>query len=142
MAKNDNKTQPTSVDVTTYINSIEDDSKRSDCLQLLELMKDVTGLEPQMWGKEMVGLGSYHYVGKSGREGDWFKTGFAPRKNNLSIYFIAGFANRGPILEKLGKHKLGKGCLYVKNLESINQEALKELISANVQEMNEMYPEI
>ena len=141
MAKTENKTQPTPVEVSSYIASIENEEQRTDCKQLLELMQEVTGLSPQMWGKDIVGLGQYHYKGKSGREGEWFKTGFAPRKNNLSLYFIGGFDKHDKILDKLGKHKLGKGCLYVKNLESVNKEALKELISANLKEMNNQYPE-
>lgn len=140
MSRNDNKTQPTSKAVSDYLEKINPE-QRDDCKKILTVMQEVTGLQPQMWGKDIVGLGQYHYVGKSGREGEWFKTGFAPRKNNLSLYFIGGFDKCQPILDKLGKHKLGKGCLYVKNLETINMDALKELISANIDEMNKMYPE-
>lgn len=141
MTRNDNKTQPTAVAVENYMNSIPDEGQKADCKNVLKLMEEVTGLKAQMWGKDIVGLGQYHYVGKSGREGEWFKTGFAPRKNQLSLYFIGGFDKHQAILDKLGKHKLGKGCLYVKNLENIDIEALKELISANIDEMNKMYPE-
>ena len=139
MAKNQNKVHETKSDVLKYIQSIKDDQQQKDCMQLLELMTEVTGIEAKMWGKDIVGFGSYHYIGKSGREGDWFKTGFAPRKNNLSIYFIAGFDNKEDLLIKLGKHKLGKGCLYVKNLDEVNEQALKELIKINYKEMTAMH---
>jgi Domain of unknown function (DU1801) len=141
MAKNDNKTQMTEVKASNYLPTIADEGQRADCITLDKMIQEVTGRKPKMWGKEMVGYGCYHYVGKSGREGDWFKTGFAPRKNQLSIYCIGGFDNHQGILDRLGKHKLGKGCLYVKNLDVIDKEVLKELLAANISLMDQQYPE-
>ena len=141
MTRNDNKTQITEVQVSDYLKTIADDGQQKDCILIDKLIQEVTGRKPKMWGKDIVGYGSYHYVGKSGREGDWFKTGFAPRKNQLSIYCIGGFDNHQEVLDRLGKHKLGKGCLYIKNLETIDTEVLKELLAANISLMDKQYPE-
>ena len=113
--------------VTEFLNSVADEKKRKDCFEILKLMKQVTKEEPKMWGASIVGFGSYHYKGKSGREGDWFITGISPRKANLSIYIIAGFEKAGSLLEKLGKHSIGKGCLYIKRLTDL--EAIATALS-------------
>ncbi|MFT4600118.1 MAG: hypothetical protein ACI857_000288 [Arenicella sp.] len=141
MAKNENKTQMTEIQTSDYLKTIPDEGQKADCIELDQMIQDVTGRKPKMWGKEIVGFGCYHYVGKSGREGDWFKTGYAPRKNQLSIYCIGGFDNHQDILDRLGKHKLGKGCLYVKNLEAVDKSVLKELLLANMEVMDKEYPE-
>ena len=99
--------------VEAYLNKVEDEQKRNDCLAIMELMKQATKKEPKMWGGSIVGVGNYHYKYPTGREGDWFLTGFAPRKKSITHYIMAGFDEYGDLLEKLGKYKTGKSCLYV-----------------------------
>jgi hypothetical protein len=99
-------------------------------------MKQVTKEEPKMWGASIVGFGSYHYIGKSGREGDWMLTGFSPRKENLTIYLMSGFDSEKKLLEKLGKYKTSAGsCLYIKKLDDVDKKVLKELVTASVKKM-------
>lgn len=134
-----NKTKPTDVNVDDFVASIEDDTKRSDCETLVELMRDITGKPGQMWGSGMVGFGEYHYVYESGREGDSFVTGFAPRARNLSIYLMDGFDSYQELLDRLGPYKTGKSCLYVTRLERIDLDVLRELVERSVDEMRERY---
>ena len=134
------KTVPTNKDVDQFIESIENEQKRADCQHLRILMTELVDAEPVMWGESIVGFGSYHYKYDSGQEGDWFLTGFAPRKQNLTIYLMAGLEKLGPLLEKLGKHKHGKGCLYVKRLEDVDEEVLIELINESTTILQKRYP--
>ncbi|MBV6647704.1 MAG: DUF1801 domain-containing protein [Cyclobacteriaceae bacterium] len=134
------KTTPNSEDVQRFLDSVDDKSKRDDCYFLLEKMKALTGKEPRMWGNSIVGFGSYHYVYDSGREGDWFLTGFSPRKQNLSIYVMAGFERYDDLMSKLGKYKTGKSCLYVKHLSEVDDKILDELIVASIAHMKNKYP--
>jgi hypothetical protein len=127
------KTQKNEADVIAYLNSIEHDKRREDCFVVLEIMKQVTGEEPKMWGSSIVGFGDYHYKYESGREGDWFLTGFAPRKNALTLYIMAGFDGYGELLSKLGKYKTGKACLYVNKIENIDLEILRELVAKSAE---------
>lgn len=129
------KTRPTDDDVAAFINNIADEQKRQDSQAILALMQDVTGAEPQMWGDSIVGFGSYHYKYASGREGDWFLTGFAPRKQNLTLYIMAGFEQYDTLLARLGKHKTGKSCLYLKRLADVDPNTLRELIRQSVAHM-------
>ena len=122
------KTQPTEQDVDRFLDSIADAQQREDCRAISRMMREVTGAEPRMWGDSIVGFGSRHYRYASGREGEWFVTGFSPRKQNLTLYLWYGFEQDGALLQRLGKHKTGKACLYVKRLSNIDQEALRELI--------------
>lgn len=124
----ENKTTPNDQNVEEFLNTIEDERKRKDSFTLLELMKQITGLEPKMWGSSIVGFGSYHYKYESGREGDTILTGFSPRKQNLTIYNMSGFEQHGDLLKQLGKHSLGKGCLYIKRLDDVDLPTLKSLI--------------
>lgn len=126
------KTKPNDGDVLALLNGVEDSQKKSDCFELLDLMKEITGVDPIMWGGSIVGFGSYHYKYASGREGDWFLAGFSPRKQNISIYIMAGFSQQTDLLEKLGKHKTGKGCLYIKRLSDIDRAVLKTMIQRSV----------
>jgi hypothetical protein len=126
MAKN--KTTPNDQNVEQFLNAIEDERKRKDSFAILELMKQVTGLEPTMWGSSIVGFGSYHYKYESGREGDAILVGFSPRKQNLTIYGMGGFEALDDLLKKLGKHSTGKGCLYIKRLDDVDLPTLKRLI--------------
>lgn len=123
------KTRKTAASVEAFLHKVADPRQREDCFTVLEMMKDVTGLEPKMWGTSMVGFGSYNYKYPSGREGEWFLTGFSPRKGNLSIHIMAGCALYGKLLQKLGKHKTGVACLYVKKLADIDLATLRELVN-------------
>lgn len=122
------KTKQTDQSVDDFLDSIPDDKKREDSYTILELMKNATGLEPKMWGDSIIGFGSYHYCYESGREGDWFLTGFSPRKQNLTLYVMAGFTQYEALLQKLGKFSTGKACLYIKKIEDIDMPTLEELI--------------
>jgi hypothetical protein len=99
------------------------------------MMESITKAEPKMWGTSIVGFGSYHYIGKSGREGDWMLTGFSPRKQNITLYLMSGFDSEEKLLEKLGKHKTSVGCLYFKKLADVDKKVLKELVTASVKKM-------
>ena len=124
----ENKTTPNDQDVEQFLNSVDDERKRKDSFTILELMKQVTGLEPRMWGSSIVGFGSYHYTYESGREGDMILAGFSPRKQNLTLYNMSGFERYDDLLQKLGKHTTGKGCLYIKRLDDVDLPTLKSLI--------------
>jgi hypothetical protein len=136
----DPKTKKTAASVPAFLKTIEDDQRRKDCRAVVKMMQEVTGEKPKMWGANMVGFGSYHYQYESGREGDWFVTGFSPRKTNLSLYLMAGFSNFEKLLAKLGKHKTGKACLYVNKLEDIDQTVLKKLIKESVAHVRRTWP--
>jgi len=125
----ENKTQKTENSVEEFINSVDHEGKRADAFEILEMMKSVTGEKPKMWGKAIVGFGDLHYKYASGREGDWFKVGFSPRKAKISLY-ISGcdVAMHEEMLSRFGKHKAGKGCLYVNKLADVDKEVLKEMI--------------
>ena len=131
------KTKENDTDVLAFLNGIADDKKRQDSLTLLELMKSASQAEPKMWGDSIVGFGHYHYKYQTGREGDWFVTGFSPRKQNLTLYIMSGFDQYDALMQKLGKYTTGKACLYVKKLEDVDLEILKELVGQSVQHMNE-----
>ena len=124
-------------DVLEYIKEVATESQQEDCFTLLNIMENITGAKPKMWGTSLIGFGKYEYTYKSGRSGTWFLTGFSPRKQNLSIYIINGLTAENERLAKLGKHKIGKGCLYVKQLENINIDILTELISGAIKRVKE-----
>ena len=128
----ENKTTPNDQSVEQFLNAIEDERKRKDSFTIVELMKQITGMEPKMWGSSIIGFGSYHYKYASGREGDSVLAGFSPRKQNLTIYNMGGFEQSGDLLKKLGKHTTGKGCLYIKRLDDIDLPTLKSLIEESV----------
>lgn len=133
------KTKPTEERPSKFLKGIEDDQKRQDCLALLSLMEDITGKKPKMWGTSIVGFGQYHYKYASGREGDYFVTGFSPRKQNLTIYIMPGFTRYEAVMSKLGKYKTGKSCLYIKKLDDIDRDLLKILVSQSVEDMAKIY---
>ena len=136
----ENKTKPTEVQVSDFLDAVHHPQKRADAYRILEIMKEVTGAEPRMWGDSMVGFGEYHYKYESGREGDFFVTGFAPRKSNISLYIMAGFSKYQDYLDRLGKHKTGKSCLYINKLADVDEGVLRELVAASVQHMQGKYP--
>jgi len=129
------KTKRNKGNVEAFLSSVADEKKKQDSFTILELMKQVTGKEPEMWGDSIVGFGSYHYKYASGREGDWFVTGFSPRKQNLTLYIMAGFDEYDQLLSKLGKHSIGKSCLYIKKVEDVDMDVLKELVKKSVEYM-------
>ena len=129
------KTKPTKVSVAAFLNAVEDPERRKDCKAVAKMMKEATGARAKMWGPSMVGYGSYHYKYASGREGEWFLAGFSPRKTDLTVYIMAGFTGREALMKKLGKHKTGKSCLYLKRLADIDEKVLKKLIVASVKHM-------
>ena len=129
------KTKQTDQSVEAFLNGVADEKKRQDCFTILELMKQATRAEPKMWGGSIVGFGNYRYKYASGREGDWFLTGFSPRKQNLTLYIMAGFARYDELMKKLGKYKTGQSCLYVKKLDDIDLSVLKELVEQSVEHM-------
>ena len=134
------KTQPSEQNVMAYLDQIEDPQQKEDALSILEMMKGISKEPPKMWGDSMVGFGSYHYKYASGREGDWFLTGFSPRKKQISLYIMAGFEAHEDLLKNLGKYKTGKSCLYIKKLSDIDKEVLEKLIRKSVEYMREKYP--
>ena len=126
------KTKKTKASVAEFLNAIEDPQKRKDSKTIVKMMKEATGMKPAMWGASMVGFGNYHYKYASGREGDWFLTGFAPRKQDLTLYIMDGFKSYKPLMKRLGKYKTGKACLYIKRLDDVDVVALRELITRSV----------
>ena len=126
------KTKKNKASVEDYINSVEDAGRRADCFEVAKIMEEVTGEKGTMWGTTIVGFGSYHYKYASGQEGDWMSTGFASRKQALTLYIMAGFKRYEPLMANLGKYKTGKSCLYIKSLNDIDRDVLKELIRESV----------
>ena len=124
----ENKTRRTGASVGDFLTSVKNKRRREDGFTLLEMMKGITGLEPEMWGPSIIGFGSYHYKYESGREGDIFQTGFSPRKQSLSLYIMDGFDGRDELLTKLGKHRKSVSCLYVNKLADVNMEVLRGLV--------------
>ena len=134
-----NKTVPTRASAADFIKSIADPNKRRDCQTLARMMRELVGKQARMWGGSIVGYGQYHYSYDSGREGDMMLTGFSPRAQNLAIYIMPGFASYGALLKKLGKFKTGKSCLYVKQLDDVDQKVLRQLIERSVKDMKKKY---
>lgn len=129
----DIKTKPTDEKVEAFLNRIADDERRADCFAVLALMQRATRAKPKMWGPAIVGFGDYRYKYDSGREGDWFLTGFSPRKQDLTLYLMGGLDRHTARLERLGKHKRGKSCLYIKRLRDVDVEVLREMLAATVE---------
>ena len=136
----ENKTKQTKVSVDKFINAIKDEKVRNDCYTIIKLMKSITKEEPRMWGASIIGFGTYHYKYASGREGDMCITGFSPRKQNITIYLMPSIEKQKTLLEKLGKYKTSKVCLYIKSLKDVDVKILKEMIANSVKEMKKMYP--
>lgn len=128
------KTKASKASVEKFLKGIKDEQRQDDCYRILKIMKNATGSEPRMWGTSIVGFGSYHYKYASGREGDWFLTGFSPRKQALTLYIMSGFDEYDALLRKLGKHATGKSCLYIKKLEDVDIKILQQLITKSVRE--------
>jgi Domain of unknown function (DU1801) len=134
------KTKVNEASVEDFLSEIPDEQKRREALKVLELMQDTTKQPPKMWGDSIIGFGTYHYKYKSGREGEWFLTGFSPRKQDLTLYINGGFEQHDELMQQLGKYKVSQGaCLYVKKLEDIKLPVLKKLIKASIKEVKERY---
>ena len=124
----ENKTKATEMSVQGYLSNIEDESRREDCEALTKLMSKATKQQPKMWGTSIVGFGSYHYKYESGREGDACLVGFSSRKGDITLYLVADILGDDELLSKLGKHKTGKGCLYIRKLSDVDLKTLETLI--------------
>ena len=133
------KTKPTGQSVEKFINEIKDEQRKKDCIEVMSLMKKITKDEPKMWGSSIVGFGDYRYKYSSGREGDWFIMGFSPRKQNLTLYIMAGIGKYKDLTEKLGKHKTGGSCLYINKLSDINLKVFKELLKKSCAYINKTF---
>lgn len=131
------KTQKNEASVEGFLNRVENEKRREDSFVVLDLMKEVTGEKPVMWGTSIVGFGSYHYKYASGREGDWFVVGFSPRKQSMTLYIVDGFGNYDLLLRDLGKYKTGKSCLYINKLEDVDQKVLRELVMQSVESVSQ-----
>ncbi|HEY4425283.1 MAG TPA: DUF1801 domain-containing protein [Pyrinomonadaceae bacterium] len=131
------KTKPTNQSVKEFLNQISEPERRADCFEVAKIMEEITGEKPKMWGPSIVGFGSYHYKYASGREGDWPVTGFSPRKKDLTLYLMMGFAKHADLMEKLGKHSGSKSCLYIKRLSDVHIPTLKKLIKISVKDLKE-----
>jgi len=126
------KTRPTAASVKEFLDGIADERRRRECRAVAKLMREVTGEKPRMWGPSIVGYGSYTYRYESGRSGEWFLTGFSPRKTSLTLYIMAGFARHAALMKRLGRHTTGKSCLYLRRLEDVDLEVLRELVRESV----------
>lgn len=136
----ENKTRETDASVTDFIQSVDHATRRADAVVLDGMFRRITGWTPRMWGPTIIGYGSYHYVYDSGREGDSLASGFSPRKTGQSIYIVPGYQDFGHILDRLGKHKMGKSCLYVTKLADIDMAVLEELVRAGLDDLAKKYP--
>lgn len=136
----ENKTKPTDANVREFLRAVEPERKRADALKLDQMFREVTGFAPVMWGPSIVGYGRYHYRYKSGREGDSLATGFSPRKASLSLYIMPGYQDYSAILAELGKHKLGKSCLYINKLADVDMGVLARLVKAGLADLDKIWP--
>ena len=139
MSQAQNKTVPNSHSVDAFLQTVDDEKKRADCFRILDMMGEITGEPPVMWGGSIVGFGTYHYKYESGREGDMLMTGFSPRKSNLTLYIMPGFGRYAELMDKLGKYKTGKSCLYIKRLADVDEAVLRELVDEGYRYMTEKY---
>ena len=136
------KTRPTDASVKEFLESVEHPTRRADGFELLQIMKDVIREEPVMWGTSIIGFGTYHYKYASGREADWLKVGFSPRKRSLTVYLTPGLDEIENLREELGKHRGGKGCLYINKLSDVNIDVLKKIIKKSIKVLENRYSDI
>jgi len=135
-----NKTGPSGASVQDFIKGQEPAERVKECRKLHALMRRATGKKSAMWGDSMVGFGQYYYKYASGREGHHFRTGFSPRKKDITVYIMPGFKKHEKLLRKLGPHKHSVSCLYIKRLSDIDLNVLEQLVSASMQQMADIYP--
>ena len=136
----ENKTQPTTQSVADFIGAVDHPVRRADAEALDAMFRRVTGWQPRMWGTTIIGYGQYHYTYDSGRAGDFLAMGFSPRKANLSVYIMPGYADFGGILARLGKHKIGKSYLYINKLADVDMAVLEELVQAGLKDLAAKWP--
>ena len=139
MAKAKNKTVKNNASVKEFLDSIEDAAKRKDCKEIAKMMRKASGKNAKMWGGSIVGFDEYHAVYESGRELDWMRIGFSPRKQAITLYIMDGFEKYDELMEKLGKHKTGKSCLYIKRLSDVDTDVLNELITESLKHFEKKY---
>lgn len=132
------KTKPTKASVEKFLNQLTDETKRADCFRVAKMMEEITGEKPTMWGPSIVGFGSYHYKYPSGQEADWPITAFSPRKQDLTLYLTPGYQENVELMEKLGKHRTGVSCLYLKRLSDVHEPTLKKLIRDSVKRLRKL----
>ncbi|WP_106527098.1 DUF1801 domain-containing protein [Chitinophaga niastensis] len=135
------KTKPTEQSVESFLKNVTDEKVREDCFALIGLMQKVTGATPKMWGSGIIAFGKYHYKYDSGHEGDTCLTGFSPRKQHIVLYIMSDLSSYTALLEKLGKYKAGKGCLYIKKLADVDRNVLESLITQSVDSLKKKYPD-
>ena len=133
------KTQENDASVLDYLATVEPERRRRESAALLEMMRRVTGCEPRMWGSSIVGFDRYAYKYDSGREGEWFVTGFAPRKQAMTVYVMLGFGHHDDLMARLGKHKTGRSCLYINKLDDVDEAVLEELVRLGYRDMKARY---
>ena len=135
------KTKPTEVSVDAFLDAVPDPQRREDARRLCAMLERVSGHPAKMWGPSIVGFGAYHYKYDSGHEGDMCRIGFSPRAKELVLYIIPGFLADPGLMGRLGKHRTGKSCLYIKRLADVDEVALEQLAAASLDYMREKYPE-
>jgi hypothetical protein len=135
----DQKTKPTTNSIDEFLERIDNEQMRDDCRELIRIMKRVTKKDPTLWGGSIIGFGQYHYKYESGHEGDSCLAGFSPRKDKISIYLMPGFTEQTRNLEKLGKHKAAKGCLYIRRLADVDPVILEKMIKESVDFLKSKY---
>ena len=133
------KTRPTTRSVKQFVDSVTNERRREDCRAVMKLMTELTGKRPKLWGSSLIGYGSYTYVNTTKKPAQWPLVAVSPRKQDLTVYIMPGFSDYGPLLEKLGKHRTGKSCLYIKRLEDIHLPTLKQLIKRSIADMKRRY---
>lgn len=135
-----NKTQETDAQVEAFLGGVADPVQRADANTIMAMMSAASGHSPKMWGPSIIGFGRYHYRYESGREGDMCRIGFSPRKGQTVLYIVDGFPDHADLMTKLGKHKTGKACLYIKKLADVDMDILRQLVDASLAEMDRRYP--
>lgn len=141
MAKSELKTKPTMISVGSFIEAVADPAQRDDARKIVAMMERLSGHTAKMWGPSIIGFGSYHYKYESGREGDMCRIGFSPRKGQTVLYIVDGFDGHSDLMARLGKHKTGKSCLYIKRLSDIDEAVLEQLCTESLDFMAAKYPE-
>lgn len=134
------KTKATNASVKAFLDAIPDEQKRKDCQAIVKIMESATNSKPEMWGASIVGFGRYHYKYESGREGDWMLIGFSPRKQNITLYIMAGFDDYDTLMARLGQYSCGKSCVYIKRLSDLHVPTLQTLVKQSVKHLRKKYP--
>ncbi len=137
----ENKTKPTEISVDEFLDRVPDPQRREDAKRVRAMMERLSGEPARMWGPSIVGFGSYHYRYESGREGDFCRVGFSPRARELVLYLVCGFSGHAELMARLGKHKTGQSCLYIKRLADVDEVVLEQLVADSLAYMRDKYPD-